>query len=155
VEAPGGVRAWSADAASGLVGEPAGAEDAEGAGESADPAAGGGGGGGGGAGGGAAGRGAGARLVDPRLHTLPDPRLLQLPQPGAQLLICPFDRETEGSFVHGELVRASGIERVHAVHGGSHATDEGGAVGGGRIQDLPGRRQRIEHGYPHAPETRR
>ena len=34
VEAPGGVRAWSADVASGLVGEPAGA------GESADPAAG-------------------------------------------------------------------------------------------------------------------
>ena len=43
VVAPGGVRAWSADAASGLAGEPAGAEDAEGAegaGESADPAAG-------------------------------------------------------------------------------------------------------------------
>jgi len=40
VVAPGGVRAWSADAASGLVGEPAGAEDVEGAGESADPAAG-------------------------------------------------------------------------------------------------------------------
>ena len=40
MEAPGGVRAWSADAASGLVGEPAGAEDVEGAGESADPAAG-------------------------------------------------------------------------------------------------------------------
>ena len=40
VEAPGGVRAWSADAASGLAGEPAGAEDAGGAGESADPAAG-------------------------------------------------------------------------------------------------------------------
>ena len=40
MEALGGVRAWSADAASGLVGEPAGAEDVEGAGESADPAAG-------------------------------------------------------------------------------------------------------------------
>ena len=40
VVVPGGVRAWSADAASGLVGEPAGAEDAKGAGESADPAAG-------------------------------------------------------------------------------------------------------------------
>ena len=40
VVAPGGVRAWSADAASGLVGESVGAEDAEGAGESADPAAG-------------------------------------------------------------------------------------------------------------------
>ena len=37
---PGGVRAWSADAASGLVGESVGAEDAEGAGEPADPAAG-------------------------------------------------------------------------------------------------------------------
>ena len=38
-----GVRAWSADAAPGLVGESVGAEDAEGAedaGESADPAAG-------------------------------------------------------------------------------------------------------------------
>ena len=56
---------------------------------------------------------------------------------------------------HGELVRASRNERVHAVHGGSHATDEGGAVGGGCIQDLPGRRQRIEHGDLHAPETRR
>ena len=93
------------------------------------------------------------RLVDPFLHTLPDPRILQFFQPGAQLLIGPFDRKAEGSFVHGELVRASGNERVHAVHGGSHATDEVRAIGDRRIQDLPGRRQRFEHGDLHAPET--